>query len=208
MSVPAIALYPIPAATGCGSLCDSDPNLKSFTGGLSRLFTSSPSSRHSPASSLSFAGGDDTAADLTRSSSLFYSCSPSSRSFPASSIRVSTGKDRIFKSFIRNALGSCFDYDSPSLPNGGGVDADEFGFDLGENCVEPYAKELLAGAQSRHKVFNEEFVVRAFYEAEKAHRGQVRKFRQIDANSFILLKKIASLFINLVLFWLIIGFGE
>jgi GTP pyrophosphokinase len=26
----------------------------------------------------------------------------------------------------------------------------------------------------RHKIFCEDFVVKAFYEAEKAHRGQVR----------------------------------
>ncbi|EHA8590623.1 hypothetical protein COCNU_scaffold021348G000010 [Cocos nucifera] len=58
------------------------------------------------------------------------------------------GKDRIFSGFVRNALGSCLDFNSPSVP-------------------------LPGGAQSRHKIFYEEFVVKAFYEAEKAHRGQI-----------------------------------
>lgn len=170
MSVPAIAL----PSTAYGSLCDHDPhpNPKSIAGGLSRLFSSSPSSsssRHNPPSTVSF-GGDDTAADLTLTSSFSYSCSPS-RSFStsSSSFGVSAGKDRVFRSFITSALGSCYDYE-------GGIEVEELGFDLGESCVEPYVRELLVRAQSRHKVFNEEFVVRAFYEAEKAHRGQVKTF--------------------------------
>eukprot|EP01018_Ginkgo_biloba_P007990 Gb_01654 [translate_table: standard] len=40
--------------------------------------------------------------------------------------------------------------------------------------LDPYAEEILRDAQTRHKIFNEEFVIKAFYEAEKAHRGQVR----------------------------------
>ncbi|MQM17133.1 hypothetical protein Taro_050101 [Colocasia esculenta] len=89
------------------------------------------------------------------------------------------GRDRLFKSFVRNALGSCLDYDSPSFPMPGGaaLDVEEFSFNMEESfdeSCEPYAKELLAGAQSRHKIFHEEFVVKAFYEAEKAHRGQMR----------------------------------
>uniref|UniRef100_A0A803KR21 GTP diphosphokinase n=1 Tax=Chenopodium quinoa TaxID=63459 RepID=A0A803KR21_CHEQI len=35
-------------------------------------------------------------------------------------------------------------------------------------------EELLASAQIRNKIFYEDFVIKAFYEAEKAHRGQVR----------------------------------
>lgn len=42
-----------------------------------------------------------------------------------------------------------------------------------EADCEPYAKEMLAGAQSRHKIFHDELVVKAFFEAEKAHKGQV-----------------------------------
>jgi hypothetical protein len=43
-----------------------------------------------------------------------------------------------------------------------------FGFE-----IEPYAKKLLISAQLRHKIFYDEFVVKAFCEAEKAHTGQV-----------------------------------
>lgn len=80
-----------------------------------------------------------------------------------------------------NALGSCLDYVPPSFPIQGEIatDVGDLSFELDESLVEiepicePYAKELLIGAQSRHKIFYEELVVKAFYEAEKAHRGQV-----------------------------------
>ncbi|KAJ4958090.1 hypothetical protein NE237_025201 [Protea cynaroides] len=97
-----------------------------------------------------------------------------------------TGSNGLFNGFVRNALGSCLDYDSPSFPMpGGGLDGDssvtlvdEFTFNMegnfaGKSC-EPYAKELLLGAQLRHKIFYDDFVIKAFYEAEKAHRGQMR----------------------------------
>ncbi|KAG1334310.1 putative GTP diphosphokinase RSH2, chloroplastic [Cocos nucifera] len=92
------------------------------------------------------------------------------------------GKDRIFSGFVRNALGSCLDFNSPSLPlpGRGGFNVEELDFNLEENLHEeasacgPYARDLLARAQSRHKIFYEEFVLKAFYEAEKAHRGQMR----------------------------------
>ncbi|KAJ9559606.1 hypothetical protein OSB04_004766, partial [Centaurea solstitialis] len=35
-------------------------------------------------------------------------------------------------------------------------------------------RELLLDAQAKHKVFNDDLVIKAFYEAEKAHRGQMR----------------------------------
>lgn len=85
-------------------------------------------------------------------------------------------KDRIFSGFVRNALGSCLDY-SHSMNFGGEVDVEELTFDLDESMVEldceGYVRDFLLGAQSRHKIFHEELVVKAFYEAEKAHRGQV-----------------------------------
>ncbi|XP_010261860.1 PREDICTED: probable GTP diphosphokinase RSH2, chloroplastic [Nelumbo nucifera] len=95
------------------------------------------------------------------------------------------GRDGLFNGFVRNALGSCLDYDSPSFPMPGGLDedssvtvVDEFTFNMEDNFTEvscePYAKELLLGAQLRHKIFYDDLVVKAFYEAEKAHRGQMR----------------------------------
>ncbi|XP_058108606.1 probable GTP diphosphokinase RSH2, chloroplastic isoform X1 [Magnolia sinica] len=106
---------------------------------------------------------------------------------PVPSFRA--GRDGLFNRFVRHALGSCIDYDSPSFPMpGGSVERDsrdssvgiveEFSFGMEDSFeemgCESYAKELLLGAQSRHKIFHEELVVKAFYEAEKAHRGQMR----------------------------------
>ncbi|XP_058784689.1 probable GTP diphosphokinase RSH2, chloroplastic [Vicia villosa] len=71
----------------------------------------------------------------------------------------------------------------PIIDGGGssGV-VDELTFNLKDTVVEgcfgfefePYAKKLLMSAQLRHKIFCEEFVIKAFCEAEKAHRGQMR----------------------------------
>lgn len=103
--------------------------------------------------------------------------SGSSRSSP---MRIGCDSSIRLDGFMRNALGSCLDYDSPSSEADLGSSSslvDELTFNLEDSFVEgtcePYAKELLVGAQLRHKIFCEEFVIKAFYEAEKAHRGQV-----------------------------------
>ncbi|XP_068303373.1 probable GTP diphosphokinase RSH2, chloroplastic [Pyrus communis] len=93
----------------------------------------------------------------------------------------------LFNGFVRGALGSsCIDYDSPSFEvqtdgldvGSSAVLVDELTFNMEdgflEGIAEPYAKELLVGAQLRHKIFYEDFIIKAFYEAEKAHRGQMR----------------------------------
>jgi hypothetical protein len=97
-----------------------------------------------------------------------------------------SGANGLFNGFVRNALGSCVDYDSPSFEvHNNGIDedsssvvVDELTFSMEDSCVdanyEPYAKELLFGAQSRHTIFCDDFVIKAFHEAEKAHRGQVK----------------------------------
>ncbi|KAG8050067.1 hypothetical protein GUJ93_ZPchr0009g1577 [Zizania palustris] len=106
------------------------------------------------------------------------SSSPASRSPPASWL-AGRERERLFAGFVRNALGSCVDYapaPSPRSEVGGG----ELAFELDENLAEaspacePYAQELLASAQAHHRIFHEELVVKAFFEAEKAHRGQMR----------------------------------
>jgi hypothetical protein len=80
---------------------------------------------------------------------------------------------------VRNALGSCVDY-APALSPRSEVGGGELAFELDENLAEaspacePCARELLAGAQARHRIFHEELVVKTFFEAEKAHRGQVK----------------------------------
>lgn len=86
--------------------------------------------------------------------------------------------------FVRSALGSsCLDYDSTGVRfRGGDGGVDELTFNLEDTFVEgcfgfefePYAKKLLMSAQLRHKIFCDEFVIKAFCEAEKAHRGQMR----------------------------------
>lgn len=124
------------------------------------------------------------------------SCSSSSVSGSARSPPVRIGCDSsircgnsgLLDGFVRNALGSCLDYDSPGFEiRGADLDVgspssslvDELTFNLEdafvEGTFEPYARELLAGAQLRHKIFCEEFVIKAFCEAEKAHRGQVTR---------------------------------
>ncbi|KAF5200458.1 Gtp pyrophosphokinase [Thalictrum thalictroides] len=98
------------------------------------------------------------------------------------STSLMTSRDGLFNGFIRNALGSCIDTGSSTRDEVGrdysAALVDELTFNMEDNFMEmscePYAKELLMGAQLRHKVFKEELVVKAFYEAEKAHRGQMR----------------------------------
>lgn len=118
----------------------------------------------------------------------------SSRSPPMRIARERSGGDGVsrvgtsglFSGFVRGALGSYIDYDSPTFEIGGGalnadsssVLVDELTFNMEDNFPdsnsEPHAKDLLLGAQLRHKIFSEDFVVKAFYEAERAHRGQMR----------------------------------
>lgn len=91
----------------------------------------------------------------------------------------------MFNRFVSGALGSsCVDFDSRGYEVRGddldrGLSAllvDELTFNIedgfSECNSEPYAKDLLLGAQLQHKIFFDEFVMKAFYEAEKAHRGQ------------------------------------
>jgi GTP pyrophosphokinase len=130
---------------------------------------------------------------------LFHSPASSSASrSPSVSWIASRERERLFSSIVRNALGSCIDY-APvtSLPLGvaaaAGVDAAELTFELDENIseaeppCEPYARELLAGAQARHRIFHDELVVKAFFEAERAHRGQVKSNPQRICSLYLLI---------------------
>ncbi|XP_047325481.1 probable GTP diphosphokinase RSH2, chloroplastic [Impatiens glandulifera] len=87
----------------------------------------------------------------------------------------------MFRGFVRHAFGSIVDYDSPAARmNGVSLDLDvvELPFNMDDAILEgssnDYAKCLLFDAQSKHEIFYEDLVVKAFYEAEKAHRGQMR----------------------------------
>ncbi|PIN02946.1 putative guanosine polyphosphate pyrophosphohydrolase/synthase [Handroanthus impetiginosus] len=123
---------------------------------------------------------------------LNHSIGTASRSMPmrisADFSPVRSGSGGIFNGFVRHALGSCVDYDSSplALENMGldlsssstGLSTDELTFNMEDNFVvldlPPYAKDLLSDAQSRHLIFKDDFVIKAFSEAEKAHRGQKR----------------------------------
>lgn len=116
----------------------------------------------------------------------------SAKSFPVRTSRdrndvnalgsIRGGYNGMFSGFVRRAVASCVELEMPAVEvhggSGGAVDVEELTFNLEdcfvENNLKPYAKELLANAQLRHKIFCDEFVIKAFYEAEKAHRGQVR----------------------------------
>lgn len=88
-------------------------------------------------------------------------------------------RDGLFNRFVRGGAvvgSSCVDYDvgkdDLDLNLTGLVE--ELTFNIEDGFSEPYAKDFLLRAQLRHEIFRDEFVVKAFYEAEKAHRGQMR----------------------------------
>lgn len=91
-----------------------------------------------------------------------------------------SGTNGLFNGFIRGALDSCIDYNSTSFEAQSIVD--ELPFTMEDSFTEEGKSELLLGAQMRHKIFREDLVVKAFHEAEKAHRGQV----QTKKSNFIL----------------------
>ncbi|KAG8056898.1 hypothetical protein GUJ93_ZPchr0002g26805 [Zizania palustris] len=175
-SSPAAAAAPprVPAHDELGALWQDRCDDPSFTGGYSHSHSSSPLKwrdlhhhhhhhhhHHSPVSI--FQGP---------------SSSPASRSPPASWL-AGRERERLFAGFVRNALGSCVDY-APAPSPRSEVGGSELAFELDENLAEasptyePYSRRLLASAQARHPIFHEELVVKAFFEAEKAHRGQTR----------------------------------
>ncbi|RAL43848.1 hypothetical protein DM860_014349 [Cuscuta australis] len=111
-------------------------------------------------------------------SSGFGSCSQSpSKRIAGDFCSIRSGSGNMFNRFVRHALGSCVDYthDIDSAPP---QHLDELTFTMDESfgCfkMEPYAEALLLDAQKRHEIFQDDLVVKAFCEAEKAHRGQVR----------------------------------
>ncbi|XP_021716529.1 probable GTP diphosphokinase RSH2, chloroplastic [Chenopodium quinoa] len=98
--------------------------------------------------------------------SVSSSCnSVASGSFSGSgSFRVNNTTNGLLNGFVRNSLGSCLDRE-----------VEELTFNMEDHFVfGGSVEELLASAQIRNKIFYEDFVIKAFYEAEKAHRGQVR----------------------------------
>ncbi|CAI9114419.1 OLC1v1015138C3 [Oldenlandia corymbosa var. corymbosa] len=131
---------------------------------------------HGPVSGSSCSSAIGSASSLSRSP-------PNLRIGGESISSVRSGSGGLFDRFVRHALGSCVDYDSPCFEVHNVVDSasgtvDELTFNMEdsftESSVEPNVKDLLLKAQYRHKIFYDDVVVKAFYEAEKAHRGQMR----------------------------------
>ncbi|XP_042468654.1 probable GTP diphosphokinase RSH3, chloroplastic [Zingiber officinale] len=236
MSVPAIALYPIPpAGSAIYGFQDLDINSragatahasssapKPIVGGLSRIFSSTAAARHSGADDFRYDRSDELGSSYSSSlfkcrehspMSVFHgpcsgSGSGSSRSPPrAGNPREwtggdwRTGKDGFFKRFVRDAANPSLDFDSPSFYSSDFCEEElPFGFDDSPMdtmpAAAPSANDFLAEAQSRHEIFREEIVVKAFHEAEKAHRGQMRAsgdpYLQHCVETALLLAKIGA----------------
>ncbi|EPS68672.1 hypothetical protein M569_06094 [Genlisea aurea] len=96
---------------------------------------------------------------------------------------VRSGTGGLFNGFVRHA---CVDYNNSSshlqdfdLPfPSTALPLDDLTFNMDDESVElespAYAKDLLHSLQSKHTIFKDSLVVKAFYAAEKAHRGQKR----------------------------------
>lgn len=203
MAVSAIALYASPPSSVCSSpypcsmssqssydfdlAARSSPAASSsatstshrtIVGGLSSLLKNSASATSSSYSSDELQKGEDQYTNL--SSSFGYSSysplssslkrymgpisvSSSSGSVVGSGSGSRSGSFRV-NGFVKNSLGSCTDHD-----------VDELTFNMEDSFAMGYhVQHLLASAQTRHKLFYEDFVIKAFYEAERAHRGQLR----------------------------------
>lgn len=174
MAVPAVAIYATSPTTLPSHTCSSDfdRSSKHFSGGL----FSSPSVKHAFIS-------DDQKLDARRDFSPVSVFGSSRSSSPPTrflkdggdfnrSFRVGS-PNGLFNRFVAHAVGSCVNnYDSTSFE----LDQLPFSMDddddsLGESN---YATDLLATAQLRHNIFTDHLVIRAFNQAEKAHRGQMR----------------------------------
>ncbi|XP_020587356.1 probable GTP diphosphokinase RSH2, chloroplastic [Phalaenopsis equestris] len=210
--------------------CEFNPygHKPAVIGGLSCLFSSSSPFRLSTATAFEELRHDRMESFSTCTSSSSYKCreqSPVSvlhgpiscsgsvvssarsppllripRDWSLSDVRV--GRESLLNGLVGKAVGSCLDYNSPSVSLHKNFDVEDLTFNLEESFAEvqpscePYAVELLSGAQSRHTIFNEEIVMKAFSEAEKAHRGQMRvsgdPYLQHCVETAVLLAKIGA----------------
>ncbi|KAD4889404.1 hypothetical protein R6Q59_033673 [Mikania micrantha] len=173
---------------------------KTIVGGLSSLFSSSSSSFSSGgAEDLTSLRGGEELNNCSFSYSSFGSSlkrdhfhqspvsviqgpislgsTPSLRFSPERDGSVRVGTRRLFKGVVTHALGSCVDYSPGFQIHANSPEELTFVMDdnnLKEPNLEPYAKDMLLAAQLKHSIFNDELVIKAFYEAAKAHKGQMR----------------------------------
>ncbi|GER28379.1 RELA/SPOT homolog 3 [Striga asiatica] len=104
--------------------------------------------------------------------------------FGADFCSIGSGTGKTFSGFVRHALGSSvaapldLDVKDFDLSSASSTCEHELTFNMEDSFVGRdlplYARVLLSEAQSRHSIFMGDFVVKAFCEAEKAHRGQMR----------------------------------
>ncbi|KAE8708730.1 putative GTP diphosphokinase RSH2 [Hibiscus syriacus] len=159
MAVSTIALYASPPRSTPSTVCSAPIQINKnshafYDWDLNSISSSTSSTTASGFSQRPAVGG------LSRSSLGPVSCSSSGSPMRIvrekggdvnfqGSFRV--GTNRLFNGFIRGALGSCLHYDSPS-----------------------FKVQSSSCAQMKHKIFSQDIVIKAFSEAEKAHRGQMR----------------------------------
>lgn len=195
MAVAAVAFYSSSDFEIISRTTPSPSSLpKPFVGGLSSLLSSSPSSafackeetRDQPAGAYA-----TTYMSLSSSFKRKDVSSPvsilqgpaSSRSPPAGFSGQGSGghlqsspnsrcrRGHLLKVFGPNALRSYMD--SPVSMVEGFAPTSKVDSSNDDHVCPLYAQELLEEAQSRHRIFNQKFVISAFYTAERAHRGQV-----------------------------------
>lgn len=164
MAVPAIALCASPLCSSpyqCqinSSSLDIDFNSRSPPS-IGYISSSSPKS-----DDFGYLKRDHGSVSVIRSP---VSCS-SSTSNGVKSLPIRIGRENSNRS-----PRSYVDFDSTCLRSSQpSVMIDELPFDI--DLTSGLCVDLLYGAQTRHKIFHDELVVKAFYEAEKAHRGQKR----------------------------------
>ncbi|KAL9228511.1 hypothetical protein vseg_004086 [Gypsophila vaccaria] len=201
MAVSTIALYASPPSTVCSTqhhssitaaydfdLTSPSPGTTATSpsptiGGLSRLF-SSPSSTPIASTSSSSAcySNDDHHHHKNHHKHKHHQSSPVSV-LNGSGSGASFGSFRggLFGGFVRGAAvrervsGVCLDDDVAVMDEELAFDLeDQFSGRGGDGGDGGIVASLLSGAQMRHEIFYDRFVVKAFYEAEKAHRGQMR----------------------------------
>ncbi|XP_076926769.1 putative GTP diphosphokinase RSH2, chloroplastic [Bidens hawaiensis] len=183
MAVPTISLYasPINSHYDFDLTATSSPSQKPTVGGLSSLFSSSydevTSFRANNDDLTSF--GSYLKRDHLHQSPVSVIQGPVSIGGGSPSMRFSFSPERdrrrSFKGVVTHALSSysCVDYSS-GVRSGFNL-AEELTFVMDDSGLkEPNSEHMLFAAQLKHNIFNDELVVKAFYEAARAHKGQMR----------------------------------
>ncbi|XP_071731954.1 probable GTP diphosphokinase RSH2, chloroplastic [Rutidosis leptorrhynchoides] len=183
--------FDLNSRSSSSSTATSSPSQKTIVGGLSSLFSSPSSFSLSVTEDLtSLRCGDDLSKRdhfhqspvSVMQGPVSFSSTPAMKFSPERDGYVRGGSRRFFKGFVTHALGSsCIDYSSSFRMHVNVNSSDELTFIMDDNPSNSnnlkklnYAKDMLLAAQLKHDVFSHELVIKAFYEAAKAHEGQMR----------------------------------